>query len=601
MIKYFKWGIFLAFLLVSVMWNTGNIREWISDKTMPWRHGIDRQRNIMIPMRDGIHLSTQIFKPANIDFPLPTILMRTTYGGVTFHRIKLFTENGFAVIVQNVRGRYGSEGIYSTHRYSRHDGHDTISWIVKQEWSNGKVGTFGCSYLGETQSILAASKHPNHIAMITDGGGGAIGNAMDSYGYFGVYENGVLNLASALGWYTKHGAVDHNDGVLPKDYETRLEQSINELPISSLARKVVPYETGFDDLVTHTLTDSWWNAEGYIKNTDTFATAGLHINNWFDQTVQDTFKLAQLMEKKAVHPRAKHQYVLIGPGEHCTSEDFETGKIKIGDLEFDYNDIDYEAIYIDWFSYWLKEEQTDLPSKFQYYKLRNSKWATSEKWPPETTKPMRLFLASSQQSDKKNGLLQREVPPKQVADKYRYNPANPVPTLGGPICCTGREEDIPGPLDQRSIEDRSDILIYKSRALTEPLEMVGSARIVLNVSTNAPDTDFTAKLIDKFPDGKSLSLQDGVVRLRYRDGIENPKLAEPHKIYEVQIILRPIAYLFEEGHQIVIHISSSNFPRLARNLNTGEHEYQGKRMQEAINQVYHDTLHPSFIELPVIQ
>ena len=223
--KYFGVGIIiLVFLFAFAIWQAEALRSWVSDITFPWRYGMQKQSNIMVPMRDGIHLSTQVYKPVKKDGPLPAILIRTTYGGISFKWQKLFVKHGFAVVVQDVRGRYGSEGRYSTHRYSRSDGYDTIDWIVRQDWSNGKVGTFGCSYLGETQSILAASKHPNHIAMITDGGGGAIGNAMDSYGYFGVYENGVLNLASALGWYTKNGAVNQADANLPDDYGARLKQ-----------------------------------------------------------------------------------------------------------------------------------------------------------------------------------------------------------------------------------------------------------------------------------------------------------------------------------------------------------------------------------------
>lgn len=593
--------VFVVAVFAGTIWQSKVMRQWVFDQTLPWRYGMQRQRNLMIPMRDGIRLATHVFKPAFMEGPFATVLIRTTYGGVSFKWPKLFVKNGFAVVVQNVRGRYGSEGSYSPHRYSRSDGYDTIDWIVKQKWSSDKVGTFGCSYLGESQSILAAEKHPNHIAMITDGGGGAIGSAMGSYGYFGLYENGVLNLASALGWYTGHGAINQTDAQLPDNYTERLKQYIKKLPVVSLARQVVPYETGFDDLVSHSLTDDWWRAEGYVSNTDTFATAGLHLNTWFDQTVHDTFRLAWLMEQNAIHPRARNQHVLIGPGSHCTSGKINTGKIKVGDLLLDYQDIDYEGIYLNWFNYWLKESPAELPSKFQYYLLRSSKWATAENWPPKKITPIQFFLAPSRESDIKKGTLQRNAPSDMAAYSFIYDPNNPAPTLGGSICCTELEDEATGPLDQRSIEGRPDILIYRSAILENDLDLVGNVRAVLYVSTSAPDTDFTVKLIDIFPDGKVLGLQDGIVRLRYRAGIENPKLAEPDKVYDVEVVLRPIAYRFRTGHRIAIHISSSNFPRLARNLNTGEHEYRGTIMQKAVNKVYHGPLHPSFIELQIIK
>ena len=602
----FKPGLILIIgcALVAVVWasylNRESIRNWISDQTLPIRKGFSRERNIMVPMRDGVRLSTQLLQPARIEGPYPTVLIRTTYQAVEFKWQKLFLDHGYAVVVQHTRGRFGSEGeLYSPHAYDRHDGYDMIGWIIQQPWSNGKVGTFGCSYMGEIQSIQAAEKHPAHIAMITDGGGGAIGSALGSFGYFGLYENGVFNLASALGWFAEFGAKAPPKTFPPEDLDDRLGRHIWQLPVHDIAQQVVDYRTGFEDMVTHSLTDEWWYREGYVNDADTFATAGLHVNTWFDQTIQDSFNLAALMVKNAVNPRAKQQHVLIGPGTHCTTGNYSSGKITVGEMEMDYQDVGIESIFIDWFDYWLKGESVELPPKYQFFQMPGPRWARSDKWPPHQSKPYKLYLDEVEVSEDKRGRLIPDAPGEKSYYSYRYDPADPVPTRGGPICCTGQKDEVRGPVDQRVLESREDVLVYETEVLQDTLSIVGDVKVYLGVTSSAKDTDFTVKLIDRFPDGRTLNLQDGVVRLRYRNGINMPELAEPGKVYRVELKLRPIAYDFEAGHQLVIHISSSNFPRLARNLNTGEHEYLDGRIAIADNRVYHGGESASYIELPV--
>lgn len=556
----------------------------------------------MVPMRDGIELSAQVLKPTHTEGPLPTVLIRTTYESVLFKWQKLFLDHGYAVVVQHTRGRFGSGGdVYTPHGYARQDGYDTIDWIIKQPWSNGKVGTFGCSYMGETQGILAAAKHPNHIAMITDGGGGAIGNALGSYGYFGVYENGVFNLASALGWHTEFGAKTPPMTYPPGDLSARLAQNLSVLPVHDIAKRVVPYDTGFEDMVSHALTDNWWNEEGYLSDNDTFSTAALHVNTWFDQTIRDSFNLARLMEKNALHERAKHQHVLIGPGNHCSTGLFTSENITVGEMPMAYQDIGLEAIFVNWFDYWLKDKLVKLPPKFHYFQMPGPEWHTSDVWPPGNSQLYKLYFDKSEPGSTNKGRLAATMPVEESVYSYRYDPADPVPTLGGPICCTGNEHEISGPVDQRPLENRSDILIYQSEVLQENLRIAGDIQIQLRVATSAKDTDFTVKLIDRYPDGRALNIQDGVMRLRYRYGIDKPELAEPGEMYNLKLKLRPLAYTFNPGHQIVIHISSSNFPRLARNLNTGKHEYLDSEIIVADNKVFHGGVQASYIELPVVK
>lgn len=576
-----------------------SLKQWLSDVTLPMRKGVHVSRNVMVPMHDGIRLSTDVYRPPTRNDRYPVILIRTTYGGVPFDSVKQFVDNNYAVVVQHVRGRYNSEGRFeSPYRDSAQDGYDTIDWIVSQAWSTDKVGTFGCSYLGESQIILAARNHPNHVAMIASGAGGAIGKAKDTYGYFGVFENGVLNLASSLGWFTAEGAKDFNITPRPTDYEERMRTYMDSLPVSDIAKKVAPYETGFDDIINHPLTASWWDEEGYTHPDDQFSVATLHINDWFDQTAHNAFRLAQHMAENARNPRAKSQHVLIAPGTHCEADKLKSGNITVGDMSFGYDARDFRQIYLNWFDHWLKQEPIELPAKYEYYSVHSGSWATSDQWPPESATEVIFQLRPGGRLERQAG-LDTEHDPGQAYDEFTYDPMDPVPTLGGPICCTYRPEDRAGVLDQRPLKSRQDVLVYTSEPLEQNLALTGNASVVLHVSTNATDTDFTVKMVDHYPDGRAYGLQDGVVRLRYRDGVDQPSLVNPDQVYRIELEMRPLAYVFKAGHRIEFHVSSSNFPRLVRNLNTGNHEYNNANTFIATNRVHFSADTPSYVTLPV--
>lgn len=585
-------------LVSTAAYRHADSKLWLGDVTMPIREGMHRARNVMVTMRDGVRLATDVYRPIESGQQYPVIYIRTIYGGVFFTDVKQFVDADYAVVVQHVRGRYHSEGRYESPYWTAgRDGYDTIDWIADQPWSNGKVGTFGCSYLGESQIMLAAENHPNHIAMIASGAGGAIGKAKESYGYFGVFENGVLNLASALGWFTAEGANNYNITPRPEDYEERLSTYMGHLPVSEIAQKVVAYDTNFEDITSRPLTDTWWDEQGAIHPDDQFSVATLHINDWFDQTTPDTFRLSEHMAENARHSRAESQHVLIAPGVHCVAEKLNSGDVTIGEMSFYYESKDFSQLYIDWFDHWLKGKPTDLPPPFEYFLIHSGEWKVSDQWPPASTSNHRFYFTPDHQLEKAPDRWH----PTGVAsyDQFTYDPANPVPTLGGPICCTYRPEDKPGPLDQHPLKSRQDVLVYSGPVLDEDVELVGNAKVVLYVATDAPDTDFTVKMIDLYPDGRAFNLQDGVVRMRYRNGIESPSPVEPGRIYRIELEMRPIAYRFRQGHRIEFHISSSNFPRLARNLNTGDAEYTDSNMVSATNRVYLLGDSSSYVELPI--
>jgi putative CocE/NonD family hydrolase len=561
------------------------------DLTLGWRTGIDRDSRIKIQMRDGARLGATLYLPKSLEKPLPAILIRTTYGGMDFATIQSFVSHGYAVLLEDVRGRYRSEGEYrSPYHRTKEDGYDTIDWIVRQPWSNQRVGTFGCSYLGESQIMLASARHPNHVAMIASGSGGAVGKARKSYGYFGVFENGVLNQASALGWFTAQGRPDQRIPRRPADYPERMRQYMSALPVADLGRLLVGVKTGFDDFTRHPLTDAWWDEQGYIGPQDRFSAATLHVNSWYDQTVQGTFDLADTMRENAEGTDALSQHVLIDPGLHCQMDDNPSGRLTVGEMAFEYQALDFRQIYLDWFDHWLKQEAKPLPPNYQFFLIHGNQWRTSETWPPPGTQRHGLYLGS--------GTLQARPDQASSTQEYDYDPRNPVPTRGGAICCTFDENQSAGAVDQSALAGRPDILTYASAPVGRNLDIIGNPSVDLYVSTDGSDTDFTVKLLDIDPAGKAFNIQDGVSRLRYRNGVDHPELAQPGEIYKISVNLRPVAFRVQQGHRVGLHVSSSNFPRLARDLNTGEDEYGDARTRVAHNRVFVGHDHPSVVWIP---
>jgi hypothetical protein len=488
--------------------------------------------------------------------------------------------------------------VFTPTRNEGADGYDTIDWIKEQPWSTGNVGTFGCSYLGENQLLLAKYKHPNHRAIIAQGAGGAIGKAKGSYGYFGIYEGGVLNLASTMGWFTEHGAKRGYPNARTRGLSGKLRKNIRQLPVRGLAKRTVAFKTDYEDFVSHSLADTWWEEMGYLSDKDTFSTPALHVNGWFDQTVGDTFALAQLMKENTTNESGRHQNVIIGPGDHCYFEN-KSNRMIIGELPVKGGLFDYHKLYLAWFDYWLKNAGPYPPEAVPYriFVLGRNEWMAFDEWPPKSSQPFRLYLRGNGIGNTAEGSLSEKPPGSdEKPNTFAYDPRNPVPTLGGSICCTGDPQDKPGSFDQRRLESRPDVLVYTSETLSRDLTLAGSFEAVLYISSTARDTDFTVKLIDVWPDGRAFNIQDGVLRTRYRNGLEMEALIEPGKTYRLTIRMRPVAYQFNTGHRVRIHVSSSNFPRLARNLNTGGEEYTGSAAAVAKNSVFHDSSRASHLE-----
>ena len=520
---------------------------------------------------------------------------------------------GYAVAVQDVRGKYESFGIYTVNAADWRDGPDMVDWLVAQPWSTGKVGTFGCSYLGENQLLLARMRHPNHVAAIPQGAGGA-------YRWGGYLNGGAIELAAGFGWfrgagskinyhppegtpssfYREAAALYHPAPTLPKiDYRA----AWRIVPMLDMMKRTGSPPNDFTDWLTHERSDRWWDSFGYVRDTDRFAAPMLHVNSWFDPAVLETLEEYSIARKNAVTPAERdNQFVVISPTPHCESEG-ATEKTMVGTLDVGDARLDYYAIYLRWFDHWLKGVDNGVTrmAPVQLYVMGRNQWRAEHEWPLARTVWTKYYLQSDGRANSRmgSGRLDPVPPASEPADSFVSDPGGPVPTLGGPICCTAGQI-APGSLDQSESEMRHDVLVYTTAPLDRGVEVTGPLELVLTVSSSAKDTDFTGKLLDVFPDGRALNIQEGILRARYREGIDKKVWMEPGRSYELKVSLQATSYYFAPGHRIRLEVSSSNFPRFDRNFNTGGNTFDETSWRLATNVIHHTTGRLSYLILPVI-
>ncbi len=577
------------------------------------REAIRKEVGVMVPMRDGVRLSTDLYFPAGAQGPYSTILMRTPYGKDQEYpyggSIPLLVEAGYAVAFQDTRGRFASEGEYTVRFSDREDGYDAVSWLVDQPWSDEQVATFGFSYRGETQITLAAERHPNHIAAIPM----AAAAAYDPGGRpWTSFDGGAFELAQTAGWFMSGSAVD------------RLE-AYRTLPVVDIVSRSGVVGSDYEDFASNTPVANYFQTLDFIRPDDRFDVPALYVDSWYDFGVAETLKLFNQQRARAVSARARdNQYVIITPSTHCAwmrPRDFaanptvdpgpdqapnssarsgqRAGARDVGDWR-----IDFEDLYLRWYRYWLDGRDdgiSDMP-RVQYYLMGANEWKSANAWPvPGTTfEPFYLHSGGAANSLSGDGSLTTAPPGREPSDSFTYDPADPVPTLGGQACCTGMNTGAGG-YDQSETEARPDVLVYTSAVLDSGLEVTGPLEAVLYVSSDAPDTDFTVKLVDVYPDGTAYNVQEGALRMRYRAGLSSKVLMEEGEVYEVRLDLHATSNYFGPGHRIRLEVTSSSFPRFDRNLNTGGKNYDETEWVTAENAVHHTRKHPSHLLLPVIE
>ena len=608
-------GLVVSAAGVWTAWRSERFEQWAGWALARWR-GVTISYDIGTPGAGGTRLAADLYLPPEADRPAPTVLIRTPYprGDQRHPRSEAqgFARRGYAVLVQSMRGRFGSEGVFAPYASSVEDGRSTLDWIATQTWSNGRVGTYGCSALGESQLILAKARHPAHRALIAQSAGGGMGWVEGRATYFGVFEGGVPLLSSMAGWFFQSGAKDSAASIRqlevpPQGRGPGGSLELGTLPSLAILRDQTPYTSDYEWMLQTPLGDPAWDRLGYVRDGDRFTAPALHINSWFDQGVSATLHAARFMAAQADSPAAHEQPVIIGPGMHCTTGR-RMGSHRLGELQVDGAQPALFDTYLSWFDRWLKDDggsRADVGSglpAIRYYVMREDRWLDAASWPPPAARPMRWFLDSRGQANTRDGdgVLRLAPPDAPAVDRLLYDPGNPVPTRGGTFCCTADAGARQGSVDQRDIELRKDVLVYSSPPLEQALRIVGPVRAGLQVATSATDTDFTARLVDVAPDGRALNIRDSALRLRYRNGITDPTPAVPGEIYPIEIDLGDIAWQVPAGHRLRLQISSSNFPRLERNLNGSGDNASATEVIVARNEVHHGPARPSWIEFPVL-
>ena len=547
------------------------------------RFEVRTEINVRVPMRDGVKLATDLYIPEKAGAKLPAIMIRTPYNRKVRTEVpRMFAGQGYVVAVQDVRGKFDSEGRFTVSANDTNDGSDMLNWMAAQTWSTGKIGTYGCSYLGEDQIELSKLRNPHHTAMIPQAAGGA-------YRFADLLEGGAVGLNEAAPWFLKWGSKIEPAPETPK---VDMAQMLLTLPLIRMLKNAGVPLTDFEDFVSHEPADPWWDRFGYVDRRHHFNTPALQVCSWYDSVVNEAFLLAKLMRANGESARARdNQFVVIAPTTHCAfdsaAEQTVVGKRELGDARFDYYDL-----YVRWYDHWLKGVEKSLESvpKVQIYVMGANQWRSENEWPLARTKFTRYYLHSSGHANSLDGdgMLSTAAPDREPPDQYRYDPKNPVRTAGE------------GAQDQSTIEKRADVLVYTTPPLKVGVEVTGPLEVTLFVGSNARDTDFTAKLVDVYPDGTAFNLQDGILRARYREGFQRKLWMKSGEVYPLRIDLHATSNYFLAGHRIRLEISSSNFPRFDRNLNTGGNNYDEAEPVVAENVIHHTARRASYITLPVI-
>ncbi|MDB4892156.1 MAG: hypothetical protein JWL61_4011 [Gemmatimonadetes bacterium] len=571
----------------------------------PGAHEVVIERAVMVPMRDGVRLATDIYRPKDVTGAVPTILIRTPYnksanpnGDVT---AQFFASHGYGVVVQDVRGKFASEGTFHVYEGDTTDWSDMFDWIGAQSWSTGRIGTYGCSYLGEGQIVAAQQRHPRHIAAIAQAAGGNLGRVGRLRQFWGSVEGGAFALSINFGWMPVFASIDKGARPMPK---VDLASFVRTLPLIDMTDRAGSPSWDWRNFLERSPDDHWWDDRGYLTDKDSVGVAALHVSSWFDLAGEALIE-AEIFRRNGVNDRARNgQYVIISPTTHCSSER-SSAQTRVGDLVVGDARLHYFDTYLAWFDRWLRGNVHALDSlpRVQYYVIGRNEWRKSDTWPVKGMRETSFYLRSDgdANSSKGTGRLSLSAPTREKADTFTYDPGNPVPSRGGSICCTGNPKDVPGSFDNADIELRPDVLVYTGDVLRDGLELTGPMRAIVHLSSRAPDTDITVKLLDVFPDGRVMNMQEGITRVRYREGFDKGRMMSPDKVYEVPVALHATSWFLPAGHRLRVEVSSSNFPHFDRNLNTGGRNYDETVFRSAANSVHHTSAYPSRLILPVVR
>lgn len=567
--------------------------------------GLDQQ----VRMRDGARLNTDIYVPNGGEIPVATILIRTPYKTELRKRHQTLLEMGYAIVEQHERGRYLSEGEFTMLPRPVEDGWDTLNWIAAQPWSDGRVATMGCSSSAENQLKLAAQGHPAHTAFIAMSAGVGVAEA----GPFREQGNFWRGGAWQQGWFDYFHEAMHQDWPqLPADMSDEARQRQlsmismdNEgwrteaedydrtrmhLPMIDIMEELDAPRNEVAEYLTRGPSHPAWS-ENRIVEGETIAIPGYWAEAIYDISTRSTVAFFEWNRAQNLAAGRDNQSLRLTQGGHCSfgreSEDFSIGDLSLGDARFP-----FEEELIDWLGAWMPVDASQAGEP-AFTGVRA--FTSAEEWAEPETLP---YGGGSVWQLGADG----EFAPEDVEDvalSFTYDPADPVPSLGGEIGGTGTDHE-DGAFDQTSLETRDDVLVFTSEALDAPMTLLGYANISLSVSSDQPDTDFTVKIMDVYPDGRAFNIGDTILRMRYRDGVEEARFMEPGTRYDVSLPPILLSRTVEAGHRIKVHIASSNFPNYARNLNTDQDPYSSTDVAVATNTVYFGPDTATQIEWPAV-
>lgn len=598
-------------------------------------------RKVMVPMRDGKRMQADVYRPKDELKKYPIIFVRTPYN-FNFWDVELgaprdmkqvleAVKRGYAYVEMNERGRYFSEGDYDILGPPLTDSDDELDWMTSQPWSNGKVGLIGCSSTAEWQLAVAARGNKALAAFIPMGFGAGVGRVAPYYEQGNWFRGGAVQMLFMI-WLREAGFQTGVRPMFPADatqqqlitaaksfdlaaHESPVDWSkaIWHLPENDILKSIGAGDGIFasvtpggthGNMIARTPNDPAWYKGGLWNDSMPINVPGLWFMSWYDVSVGPNLAAYNFVRKTARPDIANEQYAVIAPVGHCAytraTEDTVVGERDMGDAR-----LDYDALTYGWFDHFLKGEDNGIlekTPKVRYYTMGSNKWQTSDTWPPAGAKPVTYYFGSAGHANTMygDGQLTATTAPGDQPDKFVYDPMNPVLTHGGGFCCMSSAFQ-PGALDQRQVETRNDVLVYQTPPLQDGMEVSGPIDVTLYVSSDAKDTDFTVKLVDVLPDGTAYNVADNIQRVRYREGYDKPPVfMEKGKVYKVTLQPMQLSNYFAPGDRMRVEVSSSNFPRFDRNLNTGGNNYDESRGVVAHNEVHHSKEYPSSITLSVV-
>ncbi|MDX2149718.1 MAG: CocE/NonD family hydrolase [Bryobacteraceae bacterium] len=535
--------------------------------------------HVKVPMRDGVRLCTSVFQSAARRGPV--VLIRTPYGkpDSIAGNYKAFVDLGFTLVIQDVRGRHHSAGRFTPPLQERNDGDDTLNWIATQPWSDGNIAMTGGSYLGISQwhAALSQNKHLKAVFPVVAGS--------DDYLDRFYSPGGAFKAGHRLQWMTENVRA-------PNFVPVPFSRFVFHLPMRTADRAATGHAVDFyQRALDHPTYDAYWKGLSVRQRIPSLRIPFFIVGGWYDNYVQSDLEAFTALARQSPDHR-----IVIGPWPHNMSYRF---------TEFDFGPASGAPIrryQVEWFDRWLRGREPPFNSPpVRLFVMGINQWRDENEWPLSRAVPTPFYLDSGGNANSLSGdgVLRARPPRRAGEDEFTYDPRNPVPTRGGAVCCNPTVFPW-GPMDQRPVEARRDVLVFSTEPLRADLEVTGPIRVVLHIATTVPDTDFTAKLVDVFPDGRAMNLTDGILRLRYRHSLAKAEPATPGKAYAITIDAGVTSNVFRAGHRIRLEISSSNFPRFDRNPNTGRLISEETTLRTALQTVFHGPLRPSHVLLPVV-